>query len=88
MKHIKAFEYNYNRYGDKYDVGDIVICVDSKYSKQLVLNRKYKVEDIKGGDHGLFFVDVKDMETGRGIVGCDAHKFKTQREIDTNKYNL
>jgi len=65
MKYIKAFEYSYNKFGDKYDVGDIVVCVKT-YNDRIILNRKYKVLDIKGGDmtdRGLYVIEVQDMET-------------------------
>ena len=91
MKYIRTYEHReYNKNGDKYDIGDIVICVET-YNNQIVLNRKYKVLDIKGGDifaHYEYHIDVEDMETGKIFSGCFADRFKLQREIDTIKYNL
>jgi len=103
MKYLKTFEFFSTETGQAldYEVGDIVICSDDKITNlkptkrnPLIDGAKYKVLKIYNNLEDKYLnikykrVDVENLETGEITKGWESTRFKTETELNADKYNL
>lgn len=87
MKYLKKYENSKNK--PKFNEGDYVICIDNDDSI-LTENMRYLVKKIFKNKNEYYVCKVSSKlgKIGEtfGTFSCD--RFKSEIEIDTQKYNL
>lgn len=100
MKYLKYFELARTGNQLDYDVGDIVVCVNSFYKDfqgtETILekDKNYEVLKIYKTPEDIFLkkpfmrVDVKDLESGEITKGWESNRFKIEMEYFSDLYNM